>query len=338
MQKRKMAKSKSEQISEQKPDQKPAKERSEKPKENPSMILRLALLFGFIITISLYFYKNPIESKMIVQHIHTNQKIIAVGDLHGDLPNTLKTFKMAGLIDDQGNWAAGNSIFVQTGDVVDRGPDTIELYKLMQKLIVQAKEKGGQVIQLLGNHEVMNLANDLRYVTPEDFDSFGGFEERKQAWSKTGWIGQYLRTLGVAAWVEGTVFFHGGAHPNWSRLTVDGMNQETKKALQQLDPEELYRVGLFGNDGPLWYRGYALAPESKVCQVLDSALELMNATRMVIGHTPQLDGKILSRCEHKVFVVDVGISRVYGGNSAALEIQGSQVTALYPNKRVVLSK
>jgi hypothetical protein len=59
---------------------------------------------------------------------------------------------------------------------------------------------------------------------------------------------------------------------------------------------------------------------------------------MVIGHTPQLSGIILSRCENKVFVIDVGISRVYGGHSAAIEIQGTTVTAIYPNKRVVLHK
>jgi hypothetical protein len=294
------------------------------------------LVIGFV----LYSKWIPItqnEQKWVVEHSN-NHKIIAIGDLHGDLPNTLRTFRMAGLIDQDRNWIAGKTTFVQTGDIVDRGPDTIELYQLMQRLIKQAQDAGGKVIPLLGNHEIMNLANDLRYVTPEDFESFGGYEARQAAWSKTGWIGQYLRKLGIAAWVDGVVFFHGGAHPNWSSMMVKGMNEITHKALNELDPEDLYSIGLFGNDGPLWYRGYALAPESSVCQVLDHALKLLNATRMVVGHTPQMDGKVLSRCEQKVFVIDVGISRVYGGHSAALEIQGSQVTALYPNKRVVLSK
>ena len=57
---------------------------------------------------------------------------------------------------------------------------------------------------------------------------------------------------------------------------------------------------------------------------------------MVVGHTPQSSGQVLSRCNGLVYVIDVGISRVYGGHSAALEIVGDRVTGLYPNgKRIV---
>lgn len=59
---------------------------------------------------------------------------------------------------------------------------------------------------------------------------------------------------------------------------------------------------------------------------------------MVVGHTPQLDGRILSRCKGKFFVIDVGISRVYGGNSASLEIVQDKVYAVYPNRRILLTK
>lgn len=186
----------------------------------------------------------------------------------------------------------------------------------------------------------MNMQNDYRFVTPEDIASFGGLEARKKAWSKTGWIGSYLRELGVAAWVQdvqgelGTVFFHGGANNHWASTSIDGMNQKAKDLLKF--QTNVANPGLFGVDGPLWYRGYALGPEHEICRILDEALNYMNASRMVIGHTPQMDGKILSRCQHKVFVIDVGISRVYGGHSAALEILDRSVTALYPGKRIKL--
>jgi fructose-1,6-bisphosphatase len=102
-----------------------------------------------------------------------------------------------------------------------------------------------------------------------------------------------------------------------------------------LSPQKLQNVGLFGGDGPLWYRGYAEDDEKVVCPLLDRALKYLNATRMVVGHTPQLSGKVLRRCQGKVYVIDVGISRVYGGHSAALEIIGDTVTGLYPrNKRI----
>ncbi|KAI8928616.1 Metallo-dependent phosphatase-like protein [Entophlyctis helioformis] len=267
----------------------------------------------------------------------TPRRIVAVGDLHGDLSQALFTLTMAGLIDGNRDWAGGDAIFVQTGDVVDRGPDTIELYQMMMRLAEQAPLAGGQVLQLLGNHEVMNMQEDLRYVVPMDYETFGGTEARREAWSKDGWLGKYLRTLDITAWVNGTVFFHGGAHPAWARLGIDGMNVEAHKGLIGKTAQDIWNVRLFGGDGPLWYRGYAIDDEASACRLLDMALEEMNATRMVVGHTPQLNGQILRRCKGKFYVIDVGISRVYGGHSAALEIVGDRVTGLYPGgKRVRL--
>ncbi|KAH6560086.1 hypothetical protein BASA60_000085 [Batrachochytrium salamandrivorans] len=264
------------------------------------------------------------------------RRIVAVGDLHGDLSQALKTLKMARIMDENQNWAAGNAVFVQTGDVVDRGPDTIKLYKMLYDLKVQAAEHGGQVIQLLGNHEVMNMAEDLRYVTPEDFSSFGGRSKRREAFSADGWPGKYLRTLGVTTWVNGTVFFHGGANPSWAKLGIDGMNEQTHKGLIGRNAQQIHDVPIFGGSGPLWFRGYAQDSEKVICKQLDKALADMNAVRMVVGHTPQLDGTVLSRCNGKLHVIDVGISRVYGGNSAAIEIIGGDVYALYPGQDPLL--
>ena len=167
---------------------------------------RKRILVIFVLLLLIYPNWQPIAKSSTV----VPNRIVAVGDLHGDLKNTLATFKMARLIDSQRNWIAGNTILVQTGDVVDRGDDTIELYKLMMKLQMQANEAGGSVLSLLGNHEVMNVNNDLRYVSQGDYDSFGGSEKRKQAWSQNGWLGKYIRKLKITAWVNGTVFFHGG--------------------------------------------------------------------------------------------------------------------------------
>ncbi|KAJ3054722.1 hypothetical protein HK097_000968 [Rhizophlyctis rosea] len=239
---------------------------------------------------------------------------------------------MANVTDPSGNWVGNDTIFVQTGDIVDRGPDTIELYKMMHRLQFQASWTGGAVVPLLGNHEVMNMMEDYRYVTEDDVKSFGGLEERKQAWSREG---TYLRTLNITALVNGTLFLHGGLHPKWALPSVETLNLEARNHLLTKTPAELWNVPLFGGDGPLWYRGYAMDGEDTVCSVLDKVLSILKANRMVIGHTPQRDGRILSRCKGRVFVIDVGISRVYGGNAAALEIVGDRVKALYPSGKVV---
>lgn len=212
----------------------------------------------------------------------------------------------------------------------------------MQKLSRQAAAAGGQVIQLLGNHEVMNLQEIYSYVTPEDIESFGGLEARKQAWADDGWIGSYVRNLSVGAFIKdrdnlGTVFFHGGANYYWALQSLEGINNEAMLALNNHTALELRKYSIFSTNGPLWLRDYAIAPEELVCGLLTQVLYHLGASRMIIGHTPQTNGEILRRCNSKVFVIDVGISRFYGGHSGALEIIGNTITALYPGRRVQLN-
>ncbi|KAJ3204926.1 hypothetical protein HDU67_009208 [Dinochytrium kinnereticum] len=253
-------------------------------------------------------------------------RVIAVGDFHGDFKNTVRVLRMMGVVDEQNNWSAPKgTTLVQTGDVVDRGDDTIALYSLLGNLTAQAVEKGGKVVRTLGNHEVMNMAMDWRYVTKGDIASFGSAKSRADAFSAKGWIGKSLREIPVVAQVEDTIFVHGGVHPSWAELGVDGINAKAKEAMETGD----WHGGVFGGDGVLWYRGYAQEHEGKVCGKLVTALMTMKAKRMVMGHTPQLDGRILSRCNHMALIVDVGISSYYGGNCAALKIEGGRVTAHY---------
>ncbi|KAI8907730.1 Metallo-dependent phosphatase-like protein [Powellomyces hirtus] len=294
--------------------------------------------FRIFLAIILVFYIS-FRGKSRASHasVTGSTRIVAIGDLHGDHKNALVVLRLAGLVDAQGDWIAGSTTLVQTGDIVDRGPDTIVLYQWIRKLTEQADKVGGKVIPLLGNHEVMNLMGDWRYVTEEDVASFGGEEARREAWSKEGWLGQYIRTWDLTTIVNNTVFLHGGLHPKWARRGIAALNNETHLALNTMSNAELRQLPLFHGDGPLWYRGYAQDPERIVCSLLEEALKTVNATRMVIGHTPQLDsGHILSRCNNRVHVIDVGISAVYGGNHAALEILGDRVTAIYDSHNVVI--
>ncbi|KAI7881013.1 Metallo-dependent phosphatase, partial [Lichtheimia hyalospora FSU 10163] len=258
----------------------------------------------------------------------TEPRIVAIGDLHGDLNNTLTIMKFAGLIDQDNRWSGGDTIFVQTGDVVDRGVDTIALYKLLQRLRVEAQEQGGQVVSVLGNHEIMNMVGDWRYVNEEDIASFGGKEARIKAFSKEGWIGSDLMEWNLTAKVGSSVFCHGGILPKHAHDGVDGINHRAKDSLEMYINEREDKYGLFGGDGPTWYRGFAVGDE-RICPVLDKALKMLEADRMVMGHTVQRDGHIRTRCGGKAILIDIGISYVYGGHPGALEIQGDQVHAIY---------
>lgn len=78
-------------------------------------------------------------------------------DLHGDFAHALRTLRAASLVDQRGRWIGKTATLVQTGDIVDRGTDTIALYRLFDQLRDQAADAGGKVISLLGNHEVSPL-------------------------------------------------------------------------------------------------------------------------------------------------------------------------------------
>lgn len=100
------------------------------------------------------------------------QRIVAVGDLHGDYDVWLAIARAAGLIDPANRWAGGSATLVQLGDVTDRGPDSLKIIRSLQQLQREAPRWGGRVIVVLGNHEAMNVVGDLRYVTPAEFAAF----------------------------------------------------------------------------------------------------------------------------------------------------------------------
>ena len=99
-------------------------------------------------------------------------RVVAIGDIHGDYANYLEVLKEAGVVDRRGKWNAGATHVVQVGDIPDRGPDTLKIIEHLQKLEKQARKAGGFLHLLVGNHEYMNVTGDLRYVHPGEFDAF----------------------------------------------------------------------------------------------------------------------------------------------------------------------
>ncbi|THV07314.1 Metallo-dependent phosphatase [Dendrothele bispora CBS 962.96] len=114
--------------------------------------------------------------------------IVAVGDLHGDFPNALRVLQFSGVVDEKGDWTGDADFFVQTGDIIDRGDDTIKLFAWMDQLRAQATSTGGVVLSHLGNHEWMNAIGDWRYVYPTELKTFGSVQARQRMLS-SGVIG-----------------------------------------------------------------------------------------------------------------------------------------------------
>jgi hypothetical protein len=260
----------------------------------------------------------------------TAVRVVAIGDLHGDLEQSLAALRLAGVIDDEGSWSGGSTVLVQTGDTTDRGPDSKGVLDLLRRLGDEAHAAGGKVEVLLGNHEVMNIQGDWRYVSPADVASFGGMGARMAAFALDGEYGRWLADLDAVAIEGDAVFVHGGISPAWAARGVAGINAEVRKALFFADGEVL------GEAGPLWYRGLVADPEQRACAALGESLRSLNVRRMVVGHTTSRDGKIGVRCNGRLHVIDVGISSAYGGNLAVWELTEGDARALYPSGPVDL--
>lgn len=100
-----------------------------------------------------------------------NQRIVSFGDVHGDI-SALRTFLITARVldpestNDNPRWSGGDTICVQTGDVLDRGDDELACFRLLATLSRQAKESGGALLLLYGNHESLNAAGLFQYANP----------------------------------------------------------------------------------------------------------------------------------------------------------------------------
>ena len=100
------------------------------------------------------------------------QRIVAVGDLHGDYQAWQTIARATGITNAKGHWAGGKTILVQMGDITDRGSDSLAIVRNLQQLQREASRKGGKVYVVVGNHEAMNLLGDNRYTTAGEYAAF----------------------------------------------------------------------------------------------------------------------------------------------------------------------
>ena len=130
------------------------------------MVLRLCACFAMMLSALLLAVLPAAPARAQAE------RIVAVGDLHGDYEAWIDIARAAGLVDNRNRWAGGRTTLVQTGDITDRGPDSLKIIRHLQKLQKEAADAGGRVIVMLGNHEAMNVIGDLRYVDPGEFAAF----------------------------------------------------------------------------------------------------------------------------------------------------------------------
>jgi len=107
------------------------------------------------------------------------ERIVAIGDVHGDAGALIACLSMAQCIDEDENWCGGTTHVVQIGDILDRGDEERSCLDLLFRLKHQAAAAGGAVHVLMGNHEAMNVDRDFEYVGLGGFDGWESREETK---------------------------------------------------------------------------------------------------------------------------------------------------------------
>ncbi len=255
------------------------------------------------------------------------QRIVAVGDVHGDYAQLVRTLRAAKVIDKENRWIGGKTHLVQTGDVLDRGADSRKVMDLLMDLEVQAPEAGGRVHALIGNHESMILFRDLRYVHPGEYASFGGKDAYLDALSPEGKYGKWIASHNAVIQINDTLFLHGGISADYASMPLKKINEMIREDLKKKG----HHKGSFATDidGPLWYRGLARKDEDEIATILETVFETHGVRRIVTGHTVSKGG-IQRRAEGRVVMIDVGMSRHYGGPAGCLLIEDGKAYAVYP--------
>lgn len=278
------------------------------------------------------------------------ERIVAIGDVHGDMMKARRAFKLAGLVDGDDNWIGGKTVVVQLGDVLDRGDNEVQLYHWLAKRKVEAEKAGGALHVLNGNHETMNVASQFRYATQGGVDDF-------KRWGQTHAMGMALKSMcnvcssnmlasaraifesskrddasarfealrpggefsrrflapnPVILAIGSTVFVHGGLLPHHVEYGIEKINHETQDWILHGSLKDMPRF-LSGRKAVVWARDYSHENEEYCdCEALKEALsKVPGAKRMVVGHTIQEHG-INSACDDQVHRVDVGLSRGCG--------------------------
>jgi hypothetical protein len=266
-------------------------------------------------------------------------RIVAVGDLHGDLEAARSAFRVAGVIDTSDKWIGGLAVVVQTGDVLDRWYLERELMDWMQALQFDARDAGGDIILLAGNHEDNNLEEYYPDVDPDSCAAYADLpddtsltsdsvspecKKRAAALLPGGTYARKIARWKVAVILGDSVFVHGGLRPQYvsSPESIDDMNVRWSKfargdAGSQVD-EDIYET--------MWDRSYSDDDQEPDCTSLATVLASLGVSRMVVGHSRW--GHINSACDGMVWRIDTGMSAYYNGTIEVLEITESTVTPL----------
>lgn len=276
------------------------------------------------------------QCPILKNNIKTDNDIFVIGDLHADYSKTVNLFKYFKLIDNNYKWIGKNCIVVQLGDQIDgygRGnyedaSGEIKILDFFDELNIQAQIYGGGVYSLIGNHELMNVMGNFSYASKKDIESDGGRDKRKKLYQPGGCMANRLScTRNTILKINDIIFVHGGIIPELVKKNKKNTLQLVNIIMKNFFNgktninDKTVKKFLIDSKGVLWDRSFG--KDNVNCSILDETLKNMDAKHIIIGHTPQ--NVINSKCNEKVWRVDVGLSKSFGGNKfQILKIENKQ--------------
>jgi len=253
--------------------------------------------------------------------------VAALSDFHGKYDLMIELLTNNNIIDENKHWVFGTGHFVITGDIFDRGDKVTEILWFLYDLEQQAKKAGGEIHLTLGNHEVMILNGDLRYLHPKYIETAKKLNKPfEQLFSKRSVLGNWLRSKPVLVKVNNMLFAHGGFHPSLAtdNHSIEEINNVFKANLVKAElekPREGFAKFLHKTNGVIWYRGYftddlkANAVDQRLKRKdngatsaeIDLLLKHFDVKHLVVGHTSQK--QIETRYQGRVIAIDSSIKR-----------------------------
>jgi hypothetical protein len=247
-------------------------------------------------------------------------KLLAISDIEGNFQAFSRLLIKSNVIDRYFNWTFGDGHLVVVGDCFDRGEHVTECLWLIYSLEEKARKKGGYVHFILGNHEIMNMNGDWRYVHPK----YAQNVQKKNIHLTALYYGnnelwQWLRTKNIVEKIGDILFVHGGiANELLSmNLSVTEINNRVRPFYTQsgkVFTDPLLNIVFASKISPFWYRGYYQALANM--QQIDATLAQFGVKRIVTGHT--IMNQITSFFNDKVINIDTDHA---SGNSEALLIK-----------------
>jgi len=255
-------------------------------------------------------------------------KLLVIGDIHGGYDSLVLFLRNNGIIDEQHSWTFGTGHVVFLGDIFDRGDKVTESLWLIYQLEHQAPDSGGRVHFILGNHEIMVLLKDHRFIADKYYYLCKKLQlAYGQLFAKKTILGEWLRTKNSIIIIDDKLFVHAGISSEIIdlNLTLEELNNRVRYFLNYPERNRIYglenRELIMGMKGPFWYRGFietnAYFPRFTEV-VLESVLDYYQVSEIYAGHS-NVD-TVSAMYDNRVFLLDVPFYS-YGHNMQAMLIE-----------------